>query len=47
MRVHLINLNLIDQDAIGQCIQNQARFFRHRGDVVRIYYAVAAHRRAR
>jgi glycosyltransferase involved in cell wall biosynthesis len=37
MRVHLINYNLIGQDAIGQCIQNQARFFRRRGDTVRIY----------
>lgn len=37
MRVSLINLNLIGQDAIGQCLLHQRRFFLRRGDEVRIY----------
>lgn len=37
MRVSLINLNFIAQDAIGQCLLHQWRFFRRRGDEVRIY----------
>jgi len=37
MRVSLINLNLVAYDAIGQCLLNQVRFFRRRGDEVQIY----------
>jgi glycosyltransferase involved in cell wall biosynthesis len=37
MQISLVNLNLIAQDAIGQCLLNQTRFFRRRGDEVRIY----------
>ena len=37
MRVSLINLNLIAQDAIGQCLLNQVRFFQRRGDEVQVY----------
>jgi glycosyltransferase involved in cell wall biosynthesis len=37
MRVSLINLNLVAEDAIGTCIVNQARLFLRRGDDVRIY----------
>ncbi len=37
MRVSIINLNLIAQDAIGQNILHQVRFFRRRGDEVQIY----------
>lgn len=37
MRVSLINLNFIAQDAIGQCLLHQWRFFRRRGDEVRIF----------
>ncbi len=37
MRVSLINLNLVAQDAIGQCMLNQVRFFRRRGDDVQVY----------
>lgn len=37
MRVSLINLNLIGQDAIGQSILHQLQFFRRRGDAVQVY----------
>ena len=37
MRVSLVNLNLDAHDAIGQSILQQLRFFRRRGDDVRIY----------
>jgi len=37
MRVSLINSGLRSEDAIGTSIINQARFFRRRGDSVRIY----------
>lgn len=37
MRVHLVNLNFIRQDATGQCILNHARYFLRRGDDVRIF----------
>ncbi len=37
MRVSIINLNLVGHDAIGQSILNQIRFFRRRGDSVRVY----------
>lgn len=37
MRISIINLNLVAQDAIGQSILHQIRFFRRRGDVVQIY----------
>ena len=37
MKVSLINLNLVLQDAVGMCIVNQARFFLRRGDDVHIY----------
>lgn len=37
MRVSLVNLNLIAQDAIGQCLLHQQRYFLRRGDEVRIY----------
>ncbi len=39
MRVSIINLNMVAQDAIGQCMLNQTRFFRRRGDEVKIYLA--------
>ncbi len=37
MKVSLINLNLVAEDAIGTCIINQAQFFRRRGDDVHVY----------
>jgi len=37
MRVSLINPNLLGADAIGSCIVNQVRYFRRRGDDVRVY----------
>lgn len=37
MRISLVNLNLIAQDAIGQCMLNQIRFFRRRGHEVCVY----------
>ncbi len=37
MRISLINVNLVAQDAIGQCMLHQLRFFRRRGDEVRTY----------
>src|SRR5690606_3026276 len=37
MRVSLINLNWVAQDAIGQCLIHQVRFFRRRGDEVHVY----------
>jgi glycosyltransferase involved in cell wall biosynthesis/SAM-dependent methyltransferase len=37
MRVSMLNLNLIEKDAIGACIIHMARFFRDRGDEVKIY----------
>lgn len=37
MRVSLINLNWVAHDAIGQCLSNQVRFFRRRGDEVQVY----------
>ncbi|HXF60245.1 MAG TPA: glycosyltransferase family 1 protein [Caldilineaceae bacterium] len=37
MRVCLINLNFIAQDAIGQCLIHQLRFHRRRGDAVQVY----------
>ncbi len=37
MRVSLINVNLIGQDATGQTLLNQLRFHRRRGDEVAIY----------
>jgi glycosyltransferase involved in cell wall biosynthesis len=37
MRVSLVNLNLVAEDAIGACIINQVRFFRRRGDSPRVY----------
>lgn len=39
MRVSLINVHLIVQDAIAQCLIHQARVLRRRGDEVRIYCA--------
>jgi glycosyltransferase involved in cell wall biosynthesis len=36
MRVSLINLNLVAEDAIGTCIMRQVRFFQRRGDEVHI-----------
>ena len=39
MRVSIVNLNLEGRDAIGQCIQNQVRFFQRRGDEVQVYTA--------
>ena len=41
MRVSIVNLNLEGRDAIGQCIQNQVRFFQRRGDEVQVYLANA------
>jgi glycosyltransferase involved in cell wall biosynthesis len=40
MRVSLINPSLVSEDAIGTCVINQARFFRERGDEVRVYLPV-------
>jgi glycosyltransferase involved in cell wall biosynthesis len=40
MRISLFNVHMIPQDAVGQCVLNQARFFRNRGDDVRIYCMV-------
>jgi glycosyltransferase involved in cell wall biosynthesis len=37
MRVSIVNQNLVAEDAIGQCLLNQLRFFRRRGDEVRLY----------
>lgn len=37
MRISIINYNLVSQDAIGQSILHQVRFFLRRGDEVRIY----------
>lgn len=37
MKVSLINVNLIAEDAIGACMINQARWFNGRGDDVRVY----------
>ena len=37
MKISLINLNLVAQDAIGTCLINQARLFLRRGDDVHIY----------
>jgi glycosyltransferase involved in cell wall biosynthesis len=37
VRISLINLNLVAEDAIGACIINQARFFQRRGEEVQIY----------
>lgn len=37
MRISIINLNLVAHDAIGQCVLHQVRFFRRRGDEVRVY----------
>ena len=39
MRISLINLNLVAQDAIGKCILDQVHYFRRRGDEVQIYVA--------
>ena len=43
MRVSLINLNLVAEDAIGACIINQVQFFRHRGDDVHVYVLHSPH----
>ncbi len=37
MKVSLVNVNLVAQDAIGQCVLNQVRFFQRRGDEVHVY----------
>ena len=37
MRVSIINLNLVAQDAIGMCLINQGRLFMRRGDDVHFY----------
>ena len=37
MRVSLLNLNLVDKDAIGRSLMDKARLFRERGDEVRIF----------
>jgi glycosyltransferase involved in cell wall biosynthesis len=37
MRVSLVNVNLVAHDAIGQCMVNQIRYFRRRGDEVQVY----------
>lgn len=37
MRIHLVNLNLVGPDAIGQAVIRQARHFRRRGDDVSIF----------
>jgi len=43
MKVSLINLALLVEDAIGTCVINQARFFLHRGDDVHVYVQQLAH----
>ena len=42
MRVSLVNLNLIGQDAVGQTLLHQLRFHRRRGDEVAIFTQHAA-----
>ncbi|MFW6116116.1 MAG: glycosyltransferase family 4 protein [bacterium] len=37
MRISLVNVNLVAEDAVGQCLLNQIRFFRRRGDDVQMY----------
>jgi glycosyltransferase involved in cell wall biosynthesis len=37
MRISLISLNLVAEDAIGACMMHQVRFFRRRGDDVHVY----------
>ncbi len=37
MKVSLLNLNLVARDAVGRDLIDKARFFRDRGDQVRIY----------
>ena len=37
MKVSVINLNLMAEDAIGSCIVGQVRFFENRGDEVQVY----------
>jgi len=37
MRISILNGNWVSQDAIGQCISHQVRFFQRRGDDVRVY----------
>lgn len=37
MRVSLINLNLMAQDAIGRTMLDQIRFFRRRGDEIQVF----------
>lgn len=43
MKISLINVNLVAEDAIGTCIINQVRFFCRRGDDVRIYVPSLPH----
>jgi len=44
MKISLINVNLVAEDAIGTCIINQVRFFSRRGDDVRVYVPSLPHR---
>jgi glycosyltransferase involved in cell wall biosynthesis len=44
MRVSIISLNLIAEDAIGTCMINQVRFFRRRGDDAHVYVLHPPHR---
>jgi glycosyltransferase involved in cell wall biosynthesis/2-polyprenyl-3-methyl-5-hydroxy-6-metoxy-1,4-benzoquinol methylase len=37
MRVSLLNLNLVSQDAIGRSLMDKVRLFRERGDEVRVF----------
>ncbi len=37
MKVSLINLNLVAEDAVGMCVISQVRLFRRRGDDVHVY----------
>jgi len=43
MKISLINVNLVAEDAIGACIINQVRFFCRRGDDVRVYIPSLPH----
>jgi glycosyltransferase involved in cell wall biosynthesis len=43
MKISLININLVAEDAIGTCMVNQVRFFSRRGDDVHVYIPSPPH----
>jgi glycosyltransferase involved in cell wall biosynthesis len=43
MKISLINVNLVAEDAIGTCMINQVRFFSRRDDDVRVYVPSLPH----